>query len=133
MRQLPHADKELHGRRRTARSQHPGAAPRPVGFAGDAERCTQCHAGRSAEWAAQAVSAWFSRGRQTMPHFGIALHAGRSGAADAEQQLDKLILDRSQPAIARGSALLLLARYASAASRAALTAAIADPDPLVRL
>ena len=56
----------------------------------------------------------------------------RTAAADAEQQLDKLILDGSQPAIARGSALLLLGPYASPASRSAVTAAIADPDPLVR-
>jgi predicted CXXCH cytochrome family protein len=94
--------------------------------------CTQCHTDRSAEWAAHAVAEWFPHGRQTSPHYGLALHAGRMGAADAEQQLDRLILDRSQPAIARGSALLLLGPYASPASRSAITAAIADPDPLVR-
>jgi predicted CXXCH cytochrome family protein len=118
-----------------ARRDHSIRVPRPDLSAslGTPNVCTQCHSDRSAEWAAQAVSAWFPRGRQTMPHFGKALHAGRSGAADAEEQLDKLILDRSQPAIARGSALLLLPRYASAASQAALTAAITDPDPLVRL
>src|SRR5206468_5671410 len=46
--------------------------------------------------------------------------------------LDRLILDQSQPAIARASALRLLARYATSASDPALQAAIADPDPLVR-
>ena len=38
MRQLSHADIELHGRRRTAPSQHPGATARPIGIAGHAER-----------------------------------------------------------------------------------------------
>jgi predicted CXXCH cytochrome family protein len=117
-----------------ARRDHSIRVPRPdlsVSL-GTPNACTQCHAGRTPEWAAHAVAGWFPHGRQTVPHFGTALHAGRSGAADAEQQLDKLILDRSQPAIARGSALLLLPRYSSAASQAALTAAIADPDPLVR-
>jgi predicted CXXCH cytochrome family protein len=118
-----------------ARRDHGIRVPRPdlsVSL-GAPNACTQCHADRSAEWAAQAVSAWFPRGRQMVPHFGTALHAGRSGAADAEQQLDRLILDQSQPAVARASALLLLPRYATSASEPAWQTAIADPDPLVRL
>jgi len=117
-----------------ARRDHSIGVPRPdLSLSiGTPNPCTQCHTGRSADWAAQAVAGWFPHGRQTMPHYGSALHAGRIGAPDAEQQLDRLVLDRGQPAIARGSALLLLPRYASAASEAALTAAIADPDPLVR-
>jgi tetratricopeptide (TPR) repeat protein len=99
VRQLPCADKELHGRRCAARSQHPGSAPRFVGLT---------------------------------PHYGTALHAGRIGAADAEQQLDRLILDQNQPAIARASALPLLVPYASPASEPAIKAAIHDPGPLVR-
>jgi predicted CXXCH cytochrome family protein len=67
--------------------------------------CAQCHTDRAPEWAAHAVAGWFPHGRQTAPHFGAALHAGRNGTADAEQQLDRLILDRSQPALARASAL----------------------------
>src|SRR5271165_6421129 len=117
-----------------ARRDHSIGVPRPdLSLSiGTPNPCTQCHTGRSADWAAQAVAGWFPHGRQTMPHYGSALHAGRIGAPDAEQQRDRLVLDRGQPAIARGSALLLLPRYASAASEAALTAAIADPDPLVR-
>jgi predicted CXXCH cytochrome family protein len=118
-----------------ARRNHSIRVPRPdlsVSL-GTPNACTQCHADRTPEWAAQAIAGWFPHGRQTMPHYGTALHAGRIGAADAEQQLDRLILDRNQPAIARGTALLLLRRYASAASEAALKAAIVDPDPLVRL
>ncbi|HWZ69809.1 MAG TPA: tetratricopeptide repeat protein [Stellaceae bacterium] len=116
------------------RRDHSIRVPRPdlsVSL-GTPNACTQCHSDRSAEWAAQAVSAWFPRGRQTVPHFGTALHAGRSGAADAEQRLDRLILDQGQPAIARASALPLLPRVETPASEPALNAAIADPDPLVR-
>jgi predicted CXXCH cytochrome family protein len=118
-----------------ARRDHSIRVPRPdlsVSL-GTPNACTQCHADRPAEWAAQAVSAWFPHGRQTVPHFGTALHAGRNGAADAEQQLDLLILDQSQPAIARASALLLLPRSATSASESALQAAFTDPDPFVRL
>src|SRR5207253_534568 len=108
-----------------ARRDHSIRVPRPdlsVSL-GTPNACAQCHAGHTPEWATQAVARWFPHGRQTVPHYGAALRAGRTGAADAEQQLDRLILDRSQPAIARGSALLLLPRYVSAASEAALTGA----------
>ena len=46
--------------------------------------------------------------------------------------LDALIADKDQPAIARASALALLAPLATPASEAAIKAAIGDPDPLVR-
>jgi tetratricopeptide (TPR) repeat protein len=95
--------------------------------------CTQCHADRPAQWAAEVVAGWYLGGRQTTPNYGTALRAGRVGAADAEQQLDRLILDRSQPAMARASALPLLAPYASPASEPAIKAALGDPDPLVRM
>jgi tetratricopeptide (TPR) repeat protein len=118
-----------------ARRDHSIRVPRPDLSAalGAPNACNQCHAGNSAEWAAKTVAGWFPHGRQTTPHFGTALHSGRVGAADAELQLDRLILDRSQPAIARASALPLLAPYASPASERAIKAAIADPDPLVRM
>ena len=99
---------------------------------GTPNACTQCHADRPAQWAAETVAAWYPVGRQTTRHYGTALRAGRVGAADAQQQLDRLILDRSQPAIARASALRLLAPYASPASEPAIKAALGDPDPLVR-
>ncbi len=116
------------------RHDHSLRVPRPdLSVAlGTPNACTNCHADKSAEWAAKAVAGWFPQGRQTVPHYATALHAGRANAADAEAQLDRLILDTSQPAIARGSALLLLPRYLTPASEAAMKAAIADPDPLVR-
>ncbi len=116
------------------RHDHSFRVPRPdLSLSiGTPNACTQCHAGKSDEWAAGQVAAWFPGGRQTSGHYGLALAAGRTGAADAEQQLDRLILDPAQPAIARGSALLLLPAYATPASAAAIAAAATDPDPLVR-
>jgi predicted CXXCH cytochrome family protein len=117
-----------------ARRDHSIQIPRPdlsVSL-GAPNACNQCHADRSAQWAAETVAGWYPNGRQTTSHYGTALHAGRTGAANAEPQLDRLILDRSQPAIARASALRLLAPYASPASEPAIKAAISDPDPLVR-
>ncbi len=117
------------------RRDHSLRVPRPdlsVSI-GTPNACNQCHTDRSAEWAAKTVAQWYPNGRQTTPHYGTALHAGRTGAIDAEWQLDQLIQDKSQPAIARASALPLLPQYMSAASAPAIKAAIADPDPLVRM
>ena len=117
------------------RRDHSIRVPRPdlsVSI-GTPNACSNCHTDRPAEWAAKAVANWYPNGRQARPHYGTALHAGRTAAADAERQLNRLILDKSQPAIARASGLLLLSRYASAASEPAIKAAIADPDPLVRM
>ena len=55
---------------------------------GAPDACTKCHADKTADWAAQKIAEWFPNGRQTRPHFGTALYAGRTGAADAECQLD---------------------------------------------
>ena len=117
-----------------ARRDHAIRVPRPdlTLSIGTPNACSQCHADRPAEWAAQAVAAWYPHGRQTQPQYGTALQAGRTGAPDAERQLDALILDRTQPAIARGSALLLLRGVLSPASDSALAAAIGDAEPLVR-
>ena len=77
------------------RRDHSIRVPRPdlsVSL-GTPNACTQCHADRPAQWAAETVAGWYPSGRQTTPHYGTALHAGRIGAADAEQRLDRLILD----------------------------------------
>ena len=117
------------------RRDHSIRVPRPdlsVSI-GTPNACNQCHIDRSAQWAAKAVANWYPNGRQKQPHFGTALYAGRIGAADSERQLDQLILDKTQPGIARASGLLLLAPYASMASEPAIEAAVKDPDALVRM
>jgi Flp pilus assembly protein TadD len=116
------------------RRDHSIRVPRPDLSAsiGTPNACTQCHADRTAGWAAQNIAEWFPNGRQTRPHFGTALYAGRTGVADAEHLLDALIVDQGQPAIARATALALLAPLATPASESAIRAAIADPNPLVR-
>ena len=116
------------------RRDHSFRVPRPDLSAsiGTPNACTQCHTDRPADWATHAIAEWYPQGRQTQPHYGTALYAGRTGAVDAERRLDELILDQSQPEIARASALLLLPRYATPASEAAIKAAIADPSALVR-
>jgi predicted CXXCH cytochrome family protein len=117
------------------RRDHSFRVPRPdlTETIGVPNTCNACHVDRTPAWAAGTVAGWYPHGRQTTPHYGTALHAGRVGAADAEAQLDALILDRGAPAMARASALPLLARNATPASETAIKAAIADPDALVRM
>jgi predicted CXXCH cytochrome family protein len=116
------------------RRDHSFRVPRPdlSEATGSPNTCTQCHTGRDAAWAARTVAQWYPNGRQMTAHYGTALQAGRTGARDAEAQLDRLILDPSVPGIARGSAILLLRAYLTNGSKAAVTAAASDPDPIVR-
>ena len=61
------------------RRDHSFRVPRPDLSAsiGTPNACTACHTDRSADWAAQAIAGWYPQGRQTTPHYGTALHAGR--------------------------------------------------------
>lgn len=116
------------------RRDHSLRVPRPdlTLAIGTPNACATCHADKGPAWAAQRLAEWFPGGRQTQGHYGLALSAGRTGAADAGQRLDELIADAGQPAIARASALALLQPYASSRSQAVIEAALKDPDPLVR-
>jgi len=119
------------------RRDHSFRVPRPdlSVTLGTPNACTGCHADRGAAWAAAAVRRWYGRTRSggMRPHYGEALHAGRTGRPDAERALARLAEDGAQPGIVRGSALELLGRYLSPASLPVVEAALHDPDPLVRL
>lgn len=118
-----------------ARHDHSFRIPRPALSAeiGAPDACTACHANRSQQWAAAAIARWHGARAEPPAHFGTALHAGRSGAAGAEQQLATLVQDDTQPAIARATALRLLGEYLTPASLPALRAGVAAADPLLRL
>ena len=68
------------------RHDHSLRVPRPdlsMKF-GTPNACNGCHEDKSAGWAAQIVDHWFPEGRQTQPHYGTALLAGRLGALRVE-------------------------------------------------
>ena len=118
-----------------ARHDHSFRVPRPDLSAevGSPDACTGCHPNRSQRWAADTIARW--RGPRPAPreHFGAALHAGRAGAAGAEQRLAALALDETRPAIARATALRLLGDYLTPESLPALRAGVFAADPLLRL
>ncbi len=95
--------------------------------------CNDCHADRSAAWAADAVTRWHGPERKGLQNFAPALQAARSMQLNAPQLLIEVARDATQPAIARATALSELAPWLSPARFATLNRGLDDPDPLVRI
>jgi predicted CXXCH cytochrome family protein len=117
------------------RRDHSFRVPRPdLSVAlGTPNACTGCHRNRSAQWAADRVTAWGGPGRRGTPDFAGALDAARRGLPEAAPALAALATDRSQPGIARATALSHLPEFLTAATVPALESALRDPDALVRM
>jgi tetratricopeptide (TPR) repeat protein len=117
-----------------ARRDHSIRIPRPdlSMKLGTPNACNQCHVDKAARWASDAIVKWYGHERRGFQQFADALYAGSEGAPGAPQALSTLVVNRSQPAIARGSALSLLASYDPAATSEPLRAGIADDSALVR-
>ncbi len=94
--------------------------------------CQSCHQDQTDAWAANAVKGWLGRNAQGLQNYAKALHAGRIGAQDAEQQLMQVIQDKTQPAIARASALKLLPPYLTQASFSLLVSSLKDSNAQIR-
>lgn len=116
------------------RHDHGFRVPRPDLDAalGAPDACTDCHRERTPAWAAEAIRTWYGPERRRGPAYAPALAAGRAQAAGAGAQLTALIADPAAPAIARATALGLLAPYLTAETAPAIEAALRDPDPQVR-
>jgi tetratricopeptide (TPR) repeat protein len=117
-----------------ARRDHSIRIPRPdlSLTLGTPNACNGCHQDKDARWATQAVERWWGPKVAARAHYGTTLAAGRQGAPGAGTALVRLVGDASEPAIVRATAAALLARAPALGAAAALTAASADPDPLVR-
>jgi predicted CXXCH cytochrome family protein len=117
------------------RRDHSFRVPRPdLSVAlGTPNACTGCHRDRSPRWAADRIAAWSGPARVTAPDFARALDAARRGLPEAGPALAALATDRTQPGIARATALNHLPEFLTAASVPALEGALRDPDALVRM
>lgn len=93
--------------------------------------CTDCHQDKGDQWAADTLRK--RHGPPSEDHLADALHAGRYGGPQAEKKLAALIQDRTQPAIARGTAASLLPRYLSQQTVPVLQMASQTAEPLVAL
>ncbi|MGH8224954.1 MAG: tetratricopeptide repeat protein [Gammaproteobacteria bacterium] len=116
------------------RRDHSIRVPRPdlSVVLGTPNACNECHSGKTPQWAADWITKWYGPKRIGFQHFGPALQAGRLGAPDAQRLLTKLVGDSSQPAIARATALKLLAGHDDRQNDALLRKGSEDASPLVR-
>jgi len=116
------------------RRDHSLRVPSPALSArlGTPNACNNCHADRSASWAAARVREWFGRPANGSKHFGEILEAGRRGTLEAEKELAELALEPSKPAIVRASAFELLRNYPGRYMMHAIQGGVMDEDPLVR-
>jgi tetratricopeptide (TPR) repeat protein len=116
------------------RRDHSFRVPRPDLSAkiGTPNTCTDCHAGRTPQWAADAVAQWYGPQRRAGWHYGEAIDAGRHARADAERLLERAVEDMTIPAIVRATAVSLLPRYLGPPSFRAVETSLRDPAPLVR-
>jgi predicted CXXCH cytochrome family protein len=117
------------------RHDHSFRVPRPdlSVTLGVPNACNSCHADRTASWAAERVAEWFPGGRGGTFHYGEALHAGRSWAADRNSLLKRVIEDGAVPAIVRATAISLLASQLDGADVDLVGQQLRDGAPLVQL
>ncbi|HWJ73493.1 MAG TPA: tetratricopeptide repeat protein [Kaistia sp.] len=116
------------------RHDHSFRIPRPdlsVSL-GTPNACNDCHADKTAQWAADAVTRWHGPERRGHQTWTEAFHRSRSGDPAARALLIELAGQPAVPAIARATAISELQHFPSSATAAATTSALADPDPLVR-
>ena len=117
-----------------ARHDHSIRIPRPDQSLklGTPNACNQCHVDKSAQWASDALSKWYAHPPGGFQRFAEGLQVGEEGGPGAQHALDGLAVDGSQPAIARATALSLLAGYAPAPTDSSPHSGIVDDSALVR-
>ena len=116
------------------RHDHSFRVPRPDLSAklGTPNACNDCHADKSAEWAAAAVERWYGPDREGFQNYAEAFQAARADQPDAAKLLSAVAADKNTPAFARASALTELAPSLSTANIDLAREALSDPDPMVR-
>ena len=117
------------------RHDHSFRVPRPdlsVSL-GTPNACNACHAGKSAQWAADAIEGWHGQERKGFQHYAKAFHDAWSERADAGALLLAAASDKETPGFARAGALAELQPYLSGANVGTAQSSLADPDPMVRI
>ncbi len=100
---------------------------------GTPNTCNDCHADKSARWAADTIESWHGPDRKGFQKYAQAFHAAWTDQTDAEALLSALVSDRNAPAFARAGALTELASRAPPGSISLARSALSDPDPMVRI
>jgi len=98
---------------------------------GTPNACTNCHDDKTDQWALQWVNKWY--GERKKPHYGTVLADASAGKAGADSGLLRIINSNLYPEIIRATAIGLLSAYQSTKATEAVSNALKDPDPLLRL
>jgi len=117
------------------RHDHSLRIPRPdqsLAF-GTPNACNNCHDDRSVAWAAGHFAEWYPKAKPVRQTWTQAFARARAGNPAAGQQLAAIAADPKLPAIVRGTAVLELAPFFTAASISVLPSALSDDSPLLRL
>jgi predicted CXXCH cytochrome family protein len=116
------------------RHDHSFRIPRPDISAklGTPNACNDCHADKSADWAASMVAQWGGTGHG-FQNYAAALDAAWADKPDSTALLAGVIRDEEVPAVARASALSELAVHLSLTNLELARAGLRDPDPMVRI
>ncbi len=117
------------------RHDHSFRIPRPdlTQKIGTPNACNDCHKDKSAQWAADAVEKWHGPVRKGLQIYGEAFKLAREGDPDARDRLIAFANNLDTPAVARGTAVLELSAFPSAAVTEAVRQRLKDPDPMVRV
>jgi predicted CXXCH cytochrome family protein len=99
---------------------------------GTPNACNNCHADKSAVWAAARVQDWYGDVPQGLQNWAAIFAATRSGDPRAGEALLQLIRDTDTPDIARATALSQVSPYLTAQTLDILTLGLWDDDPAVR-
>ncbi len=94
--------------------------------------CNQCHAKQSAQWATDTLVKWTGKTPAGFQRYAEAFAAGSSGAIGARGALLGIIEDKTQPAIARATALERLGHWLTPTLQDVVARALNDPDSVVR-
>ena len=116
------------------RRDHSIRIPRPdlADRLGTPSACSACHGDRTNAWAAEALERVHGSPGPA-PAFADAFAADNRGSPEAGRALAEAAADPVLQGILEASALARLGSWPGAASRELLVAALADPEPLVRL
>jgi predicted CXXCH cytochrome family protein len=117
------------------RHDHSMRVPRPDLSVklGTPNACTNCHAERSAEWAAKQVREWYGGDPEGYQRYAGALDAGRRGEPAAGKGLAELVRDSDVPDIARATALARLGPYLSPETVDVVAQGLAEDNPMLRV
>jgi predicted CXXCH cytochrome family protein len=116
------------------RRDHSFRVPRPdlSVETGSPNACSDCHADKTAAWAAETVAAWYPDSRHRGAHFAQVFAPARGDPRGQIEGLIGIAQYAALPAIVRATALDMLAQVTSPAIADQTETALADLDPMVR-